>query len=72
MPLVGWSEASDEVLLSATRSHADAFAAFYDRYETAVIGYMLRRTRNIEIAVDLASETFAAALAAAHRYAPRK
>ena len=65
-----WSEASDEALLSATRSHPDAFAAFYDRYEPAVIGYLLRRTGNVEIAVDLASEAFAAALASAHRYQP--
>jgi len=67
-----WSEASDEALLAASRSHADAFAVFYDRYETAVVGYMLRRTRNIEVAVDLASEVFAAALASAHRYRASK
>lgn len=72
MPDMRWSEASDEALLSATRSHADAFAAFYDRYETPVIGYLLRRTRNVEVAVDLASEVFAAALASAHRYTPSK
>lgn len=72
MPDMRWSQASDEALLSATRSRADAFAAFYDRYEAAVIGYMLRRTRNIEVAVDLASEVFAAALASAHRYKPTR
>ena len=63
-----WSELGDEALLAATRSDADAFAAFYDRYETPVIGYLLRRTGNIEVAVDLASEAFAAALSAAHRF----
>jgi RNA polymerase sigma factor (sigma-70 family) len=65
-----WIDASDEVLLSATRSHPDAFAAFYDRYEAGVIGYLLRRTGNVEVAVDLASEAFAAALASASRYKP--
>ena len=72
IPNVQWSGASDDALLLATRSDADAFAAFYDRYEAAVIGYMLRRTPNVEIAIDLASETFAAALASAHRYTSGK
>jgi len=69
MPDMRWSDASDEVLLAASPSHANAFATFYDRYETAIIGYMLRRTRNIEVAIDLASETFAAALAVASQNA---
>jgi RNA polymerase sigma factor (sigma-70 family) len=65
-----WSEASDDALLRATRSDPNAFAQLYDRYETALIGYLLRRTGNVEVAVDLASEVFAAALGAAHRYRP--
>jgi hypothetical protein len=32
-------EVSDGELLAATASRPDAFAAFYDRYETAVVGY---------------------------------
>lgn len=63
-----WSEASDEALLRATRSEPDAFAELYDRYETALVGYLLRRTGNVEVAVDLAAESFAAALASAHRF----
>jgi RNA polymerase sigma factor (sigma-70 family) len=39
-------------------------------YETPVIAYLLRRTGNVDLSVDLASETFAAALASAHRYKP--
>jgi RNA polymerase sigma-70 factor (ECF subfamily) len=65
-----WSQATDAALLSATRSEPDAFMAFYERYETPIIGYLLRRTRDTELAVDLASETFAAALAGAHRFRP--
>ena len=57
-------------LLRATRSEPDAFAELYDRYETALVGYLLRRTGNVEVAVDLASEVFAAALGSAHRYRP--
>ncbi|MGN6868739.1 MAG: RNA polymerase sigma factor [Solirubrobacteraceae bacterium] len=65
-----WSEASDEALLGATPSEPDAFAELYDRYESALVGFLLRRTGNVEVAVDLASEVFAAALTGAHRYRP--
>jgi RNA polymerase sigma-70 factor (ECF subfamily) len=63
-------EPSDGELLAATASQPDAFAAFYDRYETAVVGYFTRRTGDPEVAADLAGEVFAAALSAAHRYRP--
>jgi RNA polymerase sigma factor (sigma-70 family) len=63
-------EVSDGELLAATASRPDAFAAFYDRYETAVVGYFTRRTGDPEVAGDLAAEVFAAALTAAHRYRP--
>jgi RNA polymerase sigma factor (sigma-70 family) len=63
-------ETSDGELLAATRSQPEAFAVFYDRYETAVVGYFARRTGDPEVAADLAAEVFAAALAAAHRYRP--
>src|SRR5271170_7160023 len=63
-------EARDGELLAATRSRPEAFAAFYDRYETAVVGYFTRRTGDPEVAADLTAEVFAAALGAAHRYRP--
>jgi DNA-directed RNA polymerase specialized sigma24 family protein len=55
-------EARDGQLLAATRSRPDAFAAFYDRHETAVVGYFTRRTGDPEVAADLTAEVFAAAL----------
>jgi RNA polymerase sigma-70 factor (ECF subfamily) len=61
-------EVSDGELLAATSSRPDAFAAFYDRYETAVVGYFTRRTGDPEVAADLTAEVFARALGAAHRY----
>lgn len=64
------TEASDGELLAASRLHPDAFAAFYDRYESAVVGYFARRTGDPEVAADLTAEVFAAALGAAHRYRP--
>jgi RNA polymerase sigma factor (sigma-70 family) len=63
-------ELSDGELLAATASRPEAFAAFYDRYETAVVGYFTRRTGDPEVAGDLTAEVFAAALSAAHRYRP--
>jgi RNA polymerase sigma factor (sigma-70 family) len=63
-------EVSDGELLAASGSQADAFAAFYDRYETAVVGYFTRRTGDAEVAADLTAEVFAAALGAAQRYRP--
>ncbi len=65
-----FDEASDGELLAASRSQPDAFAAFYDRYEHALVGYFARRTGDAEVAADLAAKVFAAALTAAHRYRP--
>ena len=61
---------TDAELLSATRRDPGAFAVFYDRYETAIVGYFLRRTDDAELAADLTAEVFAAALGAAARYRP--
>lgn len=61
---------SDAALLAATGSDPEAFAGFYDRYETSLVGYFVRRTGDPEVAADLTAEVFAAALAAAPRYRP--
>jgi RNA polymerase sigma factor (sigma-70 family) len=65
-----WSRATDAELLAATGSDPEAFGEFYDRYETAVVGYLLRRTADVELAIDLAGEAFATALQSANRYRP--
>lgn len=64
-------ELSDGELLAASSSRPEAFAAFYDRYEGAVVGYFARRTGDPEVAADLTAEVFAGALGAAHRYRPQ-
>jgi RNA polymerase sigma-70 factor (ECF subfamily) len=64
------ARASDAVLLSNARTSRRAFAAFYDRYERAIAGYFMGRTRDAELAADLTAEVFAAAFAAADRYRP--
>jgi RNA polymerase sigma factor (sigma-70 family) len=61
---------SDAELLAAASTDPAAFGRFYDRYEAAVAGYFIRRTRIPEVAADLTAEVFAAALASAPRYRP--
>jgi len=65
-----FARSSDAVLLSNARTNRRAFAAFYDRYERAIAGYFMHRTRNAELTADLTAEVFAAAFAAADRYRP--
>ena len=56
--------------LRRTRSDPEAFAAFYRRHVERVLRYFAARTAEPELAADLMAETFAAALASAHRYRP--
>lgn len=58
------------MLLAATRLDPESFAVFYRRYERLLLGYLLRRTSDPELAADLTAEVFAAALGSAHRYRP--
>lgn len=62
---------SDAVLLAGALADPDAFAAFYRRYERLILGYMLRRTGDPELAADLSAEVFASALRSARRYRPQ-
>ncbi|MGO8907284.1 MAG: RNA polymerase sigma factor [Solirubrobacteraceae bacterium] len=68
--MVALEACSDAVLLAGTRADPDAFAVFYRRYERLIVGYMLRRTGDPEVAADLTAEVFARALRAAGRYRP--
>lgn len=65
-----WTQCSDAELLAFSRSEAAAFAGFYRRYEAPVLGFLMRRTRDPEVAAELGAEVFAQALAGAHRYRP--
>ncbi len=66
----GWESESDDRLLLAATSDADAFGAFYRRYERPVLAFFLHRVGDPELAADLTAEVFAAALAGASRYRP--
>jgi RNA polymerase sigma factor (sigma-70 family) len=60
---------SDERLLSAIADcDGDAFSVFYRRHLPLIVGYLLRETRDREVAADLAAEVFAAVLLSARRY----
>ncbi len=67
---VGEPSASDAELLARTRLDAQAFGDFYRRYERPILGYLMARTRNPDLAADLTSEVFAAALGAADSFDP--
>lgn len=58
----------DAELLALTRDEPDAFGVFYDRHFEPILGYLMRRTRDAELALDLAGEVFAAALTGSGRY----
>lgn len=62
-------ELSDEELLAgAARGESVAFERFYRRWLPAVVSYHRRATGSPELALDLAAETFAAAVASLDRF----
>lgn len=68
--MLRWESESDDRILTAAALDAGAFAAFYRRYEAAVLAFFRRRTGDAELAADLTAEVFAAALAGCGRYRP--
>ena len=62
----------DDELLALTPRRPDAFAVFYRRHERLVLGYLMRRLGDAELAADLAAETFAAALIGVRRFDPAR
>jgi RNA polymerase sigma factor (sigma-70 family) len=63
---------SDAELLARTSEDPRAFECFYLRHESLVLGFLMLRTRNAELATDLAAETFAGLLEAAERFDPTR
>jgi RNA polymerase sigma factor (sigma-70 family) len=60
----------DRDLLVAARTDPDAFGVFYDRHAAGLIRHLRRRGLTAELALDLAAESFAAALESVDRYVP--
>ena len=63
---------SDSQLLLDARRDPEAFGEFYSRNFRPMITYFWSRTRDHDVASDLAAETFAAALLSVGRYDPAK
>lgn len=63
---------SDAELLVETPADRYAFAIFYRRHVTAVLAYLLSRTRRPELAADICAEVFAAALERSDGYDPTR
>jgi RNA polymerase sigma-70 factor, ECF subfamily len=61
---------TDGELLLATRDDVEAFGVFYHRHARWVLGFCARRLGDAELAADVTSEVFAAALLACGRYDP--
>jgi RNA polymerase sigma factor (sigma-70 family) len=62
---LGANARTDGELLDRTRAgDREAFGVLYERRHELVLAFLLKRTRNPEVAMDLMAETFAAALVA--------
>lgn len=59
---------NDDDLILATRDDPEAFGVFYERHVDFTIAFLTRSTGDIETALDLTAEVFAAALVASRRY----
>ena len=59
---------SDAELLARAGDDAEAFGAFYDRFEAALLGFFVRATGRPDLAADLTAETFAQALASVRSF----
>jgi RNA polymerase sigma factor (sigma-70 family) len=57
-------------LLVRARTDPNAFGELYDRCAPTILGWFLRRTGSPHLAMELAAETFAQALAGLHRFDP--
>ena len=58
---------TDRELLERARRLPEALGEFYDRYESAVAAYFMRRTRSAPAAHELTAETFAEVVLQVHR-----
>ncbi len=61
---------TDDELLVATRDDPEAFGVFYSRHVDFMIAFLAQSTGDMETALDLTAEVFAAALVASRRYRP--
>jgi RNA polymerase sigma factor (sigma-70 family) len=66
-------ESTDErALVAAVRTSPAAFAAFYEHFERAMLGFFMHATGRPDLAADLTAETFARALESIAAYDPAR
>ncbi len=70
--MIGSNPLDEDLLLTAPRSGAEAFAAFYRHFERSMLGFFVRATGRADLAADLTAETFACALESVSTYDPAK
>jgi RNA polymerase sigma factor (sigma-70 family) len=66
------SRTDEDALLSAARSGAYEFAAFYRHFEHPMLGFFVNATGRGDLAADLAAETFARALESVAAFDPTR
>ncbi len=59
---------TDEQLLISARRDPESFGVLFDRTHGDLFGYFMRRTADLQVAADLASEVFAAAFVGRRRF----
>lgn len=59
---------TDEQLLIASRRDAESFGLLFDRTQSDLFGYFMRRTADAQASADLAGEVFAAAFVGRRRF----
>jgi hypothetical protein len=64
-----WSE---RLLAAIAGRDGDAFSVFYRRHLAETVAYLVRETRDPELAADLTAEVFSAVLLGARRYRPER
>ncbi len=60
-----------ELLTAIAQRDQQACAAFYRRHLPRIVAYLMRETRDPELAADLAAEVFASVIVSARRYKPQ-
>lgn len=61
-PVADMDLGEEKELVRQAQKAPDAFAKLYDHYYPKILGYIVRRTANLEAAQDITSETFLKAL----------
>jgi RNA polymerase sigma-70 factor (ECF subfamily) len=58
----------EKCLVERAKNDTEAFGEIFDKYYPQILGYVLKRTANIEVAQDITSEVFFKALKNLHKF----